>query len=97
MIVAGPCPAVALSEIHEESARADQEHSRWAPTVRLPVPPPGGTGDAPPAIETSHLWIEVGATLTVDELPHPPAAANTPHMAKTIAAAYGCQEWETVG
>jgi len=59
----------------------------------VPLPPPAGTADVPPVTVTPHRWIDVGATLTLDELPQPPAAASTPHMAKTVTWTDGCQGW----
>ena len=80
-MLAGPCPCVLAREIQDESDRADHAHSRSTVIVNVPLPPPAGIGEPPPATETPQRVIDDGATLVLEEVPPQPLRARSSPMA----------------
>jgi hypothetical protein len=85
LMVADPCPCPPVREIHGDSDRADQAHSRSTVTVNVPVPPPAGIGEPPPATVTPQRLMDDGATLVVEEVPPHPWSARSSPMAGNAA------------
>jgi hypothetical protein len=83
-MLAGPCPCVLAREIQVESDRADHAHSRSTVIVNVPLPPPAGIGEPPPATDTPQRVMDDGATLVLEEVPQPLRARSSPMAAKAV-------------